>query len=412
MEVKMNITRIVKIGLLSVMALGLSTLEAMERAKILVGHITADANQGSTQKINQQQQIPFIHPVWTVPNGQALGKREKLDQFKQICEKIGVSENPKIPLKTSDICRVATYNVHFWCNPYGSWAGINKNDFVRMVGVIKKINPDILTLQEVGGGAHDLGSEFINTFKALGYNYIVSSSISSKGPDTPGYLYNCILSKYPFEGTPDKKQYYTNPDLSVRSQNPEQRCFAHANIKLPNNKIVSVYSTHLEVRPIMGCDAMGNKKPFSPESARRAQLEELINYINENDTNKNIIIGADTNSIRSQDLQFKVGDKTLWQILKESWATIVPQMDSPYNLRHLLEQQPPCLALDYLKDNLWKDSFEMSSFQAPQFTTWSGTRIDFLFLRPSWNLPLCGSYVFYDWASDHIPVIMDINLTK
>ena len=96
----------------------------------------------------------------------------------------------------------------------------------------------------------------------------------------------------------------------------------------------------------------------------------------------------------------------------QSWHTIVPQMDSPANLRYLLELFPPCVALNYLLEKSWKDSFEVSGFQPPQFTTWSGTRIDFLFLNPVWNLPLKGSYVYYDWASDHIPVIMDIDLAQ
>ena len=42
-----------------------------------------------------------IHPVWYFTNTkQALGRKEKVDKFRTICNQLGNTENPKIPAKT------------------------------------------------------------------------------------------------------------------------------------------------------------------------------------------------------------------------------------------------------------------------------------------------------------------------
>ena len=352
-----------------------------------------------------------IHPVWYSTNaGQALGRQQKVDKFRTICNQLGATENPKIPAKTADICRVATYNVHFWRNPYVKWGKKDKYDFDEIIKVIAKVNPDILILQEVAGGIMSWKDEFYKIFKGMGYGYIACCSTSEKGVDADGNLYNCILSKYPFAKPAIKKQFTINPDITSKDQNPEQRCFVGAEIQLPNNKHVSVYGTHLEVRPIIMRTAQGEKRELTPENARKAQLEELVEYINANDKNNNIIIGADFNGFRKQDLQYTIGNKTLWTILQESWSDILKVSDIPRNVSSLADLQPSSLALDYLAGQGYRDSFAVSGFQPPQFTTWTGTRIDFLFLNSAWNLPLKGSYVFYNWSSDHIPVFMDIRI--
>lgn len=355
-----------------------------------------------------------IHPVWYFTNAkQTVGRKEKIDKFRTICDQLGATENPKIPAKTSDVCRIATYNVHFWANPYESWnSAKNIKDFNKMIRVIKTVDPDILVLQEVGGGIHSWKDEFHKTFKEMGFIQSACCSTSEHGVDTPGTIYNCIVSKYHFTKPAISKQFSINPN-APNNQNPERRCFLGATIQLPNNKIISIYGTHLEVRPIIVLDAQGNTQTLSPEAARKAQLQELITYINENDKDNNVIIGADFNEFRMHDLkQFTIANKTLWDILQEDWPNIVRAMElglSP-NLIPALNKQPSSLALDYLAEQGYQDSFTRSNVQPPQFTTWTGTRIDFLFLRSSWNLPLKGSYVFYDWASDHIPVIMDFSI--
>jgi len=354
-----------------------------------------------------------IHPVWYATKANiSLSRKEKITKFRTICDQLGVTENPKIPAKTGDICRVVTYNVHYWRNPYGSWGKKDKADFDKMVYVIQQINPDVLILQEVGGGDQDWGDEFTKAFKQIGLSYTACCSTSEHGVDEPGNLCNCILSKYPFTKPIVKKQYAINPDVKIAGQNPEQRCFVGATIQLPNEKTISVYGTHLEVRPILMTDKKGRKIALTPENARKAQLIELVRYIDSNDKNNNVIIGADFNGFRKRDLSsYMVGNKTLWEIEQEHWSRMLKEMETPKRLRHFVDRQPPSFALDYLAEQKYQDSFAASGFQPPQFTTWTGTRIDFLFLNEAWSLPIKGSYVFYHWASDHIPVIMDIACT-
>jgi len=47
----------------------------------------------------------------------------------------------------------------------------------------------------------------------------------------------------------------------------------------------------------------------------------------------------------------------------------------------------------------------------PQFTTWSGSTIDFIFIKQNHTpLSIADCKVYFSGASDHIPVIM--NITK
>lgn len=372
---------------------------SIERANKILGHLA------------QPQEDSLIHPVWHASYaGKNLTRTEKLDAFAEICKKLAPL-NSKIPAKTSDICRVATYNVHFWQNPYSFWGKLG-DDFDKMIEVIKKVNPDILILEEVGGPISPMDKLFNDTFSQMGYAYRAFCSTNTTGVNVAsGRLCNCILSKYPFESAPVKKQFNTNPDTRI-GQNNEQRCFVGASVLLPNNKKVSVYGTHLEVRPIKMRNASSAVRNITPETARKEQLQELVKHITDADNNENIIIGADFNASRAQDLQYKIGAKTLLNILEENWNNLLNEMGTPARLGSLVDQKPAFFALEYLMQQGWKESFELSGFTQPQFTTWSGTRIDFLFLNPSWNLPIKGSYVVYDSASDHLPVIMDIDLTK
>jgi exonuclease III len=358
------------------------------------------------------QQESSIHPVWYSYNLDfGVTKKDMLDKFRTISNQLGATENIKIPAKTADICRIATYNVHFWRNPYGTWGTKDKNDFDKMVSIIKQMDPDILILQEVGGDVQYVDS-FEHEFIQMGYKYASCCSTSPDGVDRVGSLYNCILSKFPFAKEPIKKQFTINPDPFLDNQNPEQRCFVGVSVQLPTT-VLSLYGTHLEVRPIVTAPSEQNADSvlrLSPENARKLQLQELLRYIKDNDTNNNIVIGAGFNGFRKQDLHYTIFNTTLLDIINKEWPAILSEMHLPAQLQDLVDREPTSMALGYLAEQGYKDSFEKASFRPPQFTTWAGTRIDFLFLNPLWNLPVKGSYVLYDWASDHIPVIMDVSI--
>lgn len=383
------------------------------------------ASSVSMYSVGVQLQETSIHPVWYSTNaGKQVDRDGKITKYRTVCNQLGGSENPKVPgLKFKDVpvkgknfVRVATYNVHFWRNPFGDWWKSSHpkddHDVWMMLWAIEMVNADILILQEVGGKENAKWNVIDPEFTKMGYKYGVCASTSQQGVDKDGDLYNCIYSKLPFVGEPIRKQYATNPDLKI-AQNHEQRCFVGARIQLPNNKQISVYGTHLEVRPIMAKSPDGKGRGLTPDTARKEQIQELLEYIKTNETNDNVVIGADFNTFRKQDLlDYKIGTRTLWDILEKDWANILKVSDIPEGMGHLADKTPTTMALDYVASQGYKDSFTRGGFTLPQFSVWSGTLIDFLFLSPKWNLGLKGGYAFYSWVSDHIPLIMDIDPSK
>lgn len=369
-----------------------------ERIDKELARLSQPASQPANKLTTGQNAAP--HPAWPIMlSGKLLNQDELQNTFKKISDQLAATENAKIPAKTADMCRIVTYNVHFWRNASGLWKhGKNEDEFKNIVNVISKIQPDILILQEVGGqGSRHWYNEFESTFKNLGYTDFTHCTTSALDPKE-SILSNYIVSKYPMKQHM-QKLYTLNPS----NPQAEHRCFTRASITLPNKKVISVYGTHLEVNPIEQ-----NGKWYTSHTVRQAQLQELLSSIKEHDKVANIIIGADFNAPRKKDLEaHKIGNKSFWNIYQTQWLSILEKIYGPDLSAH--EDQQP-YSLDYFEQQGWQDSFEKSGFTPPQFTQWTGTRIDFLFLSPSWNLPLKGSYVYYDWASDHLPVIADIGL--
>ncbi len=130
-------------------------------------------------------------------------------------------------------------------------------------------------------------------------------------------------------------------------------------LALPNGKNLYIYGTHLEV---------GKTKNKDHNEIRYEQIKQIGDFVKRNFTNENVLIAGDFNATRN---------------------------DKP---------------ITYLIDQNFKDCFTLSDQQHPQFTSWAGTEIDFIFLNSTWHLPLTGCYVYYSAESDHLPIIMDIEI--
>lgn len=387
------------------------------------------------------------HPISTVWASIAHSKQEpsyvgtirdagdKKDIFINDCKKYS-SLNAKIPQHTQGdgLCRVATYNVHFWTNPH------EYENFEKIMQAIQTINADILILEEftwgnessnyaseilrekypdeqdkllnqanteIGGDDWYAASlsdpsfwdkqrarltelcvqalkdhneptspkeEILQRFKNFGY----IDHIFADAPDKPGSspFGNVVFSKYKI-----KERHVAFYSTGYKKA---KRSYAKAVIELPENKSVVVYGTHLDVN-----DATGK--------TRAAQIQELTQIIDADKTNhENILVAGDFNEIRSkQDYQHTVGNKKIWNLLKRDYA-----------------QRKESIATDVaqiLTSDGFTDSFDQAHAARPKFTVWSGTTVDFIYLK-DWSLPVDGSYVLYDAASDHIPVILDITL--
>ena len=316
-----------------------------------------------------QQQI--MHPPSILNYHKRGTKIDKIQSFISDTQ-LWSAENIKIPPKTTHIFRIMTYNVHNWKDPFNKW---NYNNIFH---IIKKLSPDILILQEVTihgtipyfkiyNDLHTEGFVFesisCNTFKKKFLGNIIMTKISPKS-STRGWY---------------KKQ---------ERPSQENRCWVSMDFILPNGNPLTIYGTHLE---------FGHTKSYShhkKESIRQQQIQELIDHI-KNNNKKNILIAGDFNAIRKEDHLYSVEEITAWDFLKKAWN---------------IKGEIPTYTLDTLKKERFKDSFSFINWQLPKFTVWAGIVIDFIFLAPLWQLPIAGSYMYYDAASDHLPIIMDIKI--
>ncbi|MCX5925633.1 MAG: ankyrin repeat domain-containing protein [Candidatus Dependentiae bacterium] len=290
-------------------------------------------------------------------------------------------QNKYIPEKDKAIARVATYNVHKWLDPK------NKDNYQGILDTIKAINADVLVLQEV---VFSGGNNLLADFKRLGYEYQVFMDMGNG-------LHNMIVSKYPFVQEPIKKVYKVDQDSELR----EKRNFINTRVQLPDGNTLSVYGTHLDV-----WDESGKK--------REEEVKELLTAAGA-DESKNILLAADWNAVRKKDYQYKVKLQTEPQSAAATAADISAWdlLGANFKVRNPKISLIPTDALDAIEKNEFQDSFRMAKVVVnPTYTVWTGTVVDFIFCAPTWQLPVDGSYLYYSSASDHVPVMMDIELNQ
>ena len=52
----------------------------------------------------------------------------------------------------------------------------------------------------------------------------------------------------------------------------------------------------------------------------------------------------------------------------------------------------------------------MNQGKAPCLSVWSLRRVDFCFLNPNFPLPIAQAFVHFNAASDHLPMVVDIQV--
>jgi len=254
--------------------------------------------------------------------------------------------NAEIPKPSSDKLRVMTYNVHFFTDSQGN------NSEKEILEVIEKTGPDILILEEA-----KTDNPVIGQLKKLGYEHSIFGSIDSN----PKFG-NMILSKYPFI----KKEAF---EFKSNDQIKHARIRSYLKTEIDMSKFgkknILVYGTHLAIYTQVPGHNPANK--IADDRIRVEEIDEIIKNVKDNDTDKNIIFGADFNS---------------------------PRRGAPLNL---LESAgfKTCLA----------------NISVPVFTCWVGSAIDhiYTFLK---DLNVVGCYIYYSAASDHLPVIIDIRISE
>lgn len=275
--------------------------------------------------------------------------RNRLNElFAEECQRLAPTNNI-IPVhrQNNHTVRVATYNVHFWVDVF------DRNSFGRILGILQNINADILILQEVAWGPSMYNNltvdEILDGFGNLGYSF---SHFYQACQNIRGARFgNAIFSKYEFTELPGGGLYQVQHQPAIDRQQ-ERRCYTHTIYRLPNNRSISIYGTHLDVYDNAG-------------RIRAAQMQELT-ALAAHDQNNNVLIAGDFN-----------------------------------------EPQVAGGVVGHLHRANYVNCFERLRHPGPPFTVWVGDIIDFIFLSNRWQLPLQGAYVYFDSASDHIPVIFD-----
>ena len=300
-----------------------------------------------------------------IAQGETLNRNAMIKSFIADCAR-REDENTLIPqhIPNDTTVRVATYNVHMWKDAYGV------RNFDAIMDTITKMNADVLVLQEVVLFDKEAISQALSD---AGY----TCSILGRTTRSGNFFGNLVVSKYPFAQKPTVKTY----DADKKNAG-ERRCFIKATVQLPHDKKITVYGTHLDVYD-------------QTENLRTAEIKELITAIDT--TKENCIIAADFNAIRQQDYQYYIENKSVWDMLNRG-----------NKKRTGFETQTK--ALQTLHNNKFTDSFTKNMQHGPRYTVWSGTAVDFMYLNPAWQLPLAGNYVYQSSASDHLPIIMDVNI--
>lgn len=219
----------------------------------------------------------------------------------------------------------------------------------KMIGIIQNLNPDVVILQEVAPSAgFGTGTKFSPSQAKNLLESINFKYFSACNTVSGKWFGNVIAAKTQFNNI-------GRASFTTQTQPNEVRCFVYAQTTILNNKELYMYGTHLEVK---GADTV-----------RQQQIWEISQSIMQNLPNENVLIAADFNATRQSG------------------------------------------TVQLLQNNGFKDCFAYLGWQHPTYTNWTGKEIDFIFLSPRWNLPLAGCYVYYDATSDHLPIIMDIQLT-
>lgn len=330
----------------------------------------------SGARLKRKQFTKKLHPLEPATIWQAYAKLQGLlndetiiDSFIQDCARDEV-HNAFIPEKTAAIARIATYNVHFWTDPF------KKTNYEEIIKTIKTINADILLLQEVELFENKKIEEELRT---MGYVYQPFMPMDQIGKNRFG---NMILSKYPLMRPPFQHIYESSKDKE------EKRNFINVIIQLPDTNTLSIYGTHLNVRDETG-------------AIRLQEAAELMEFVKK-DTTKNILLAGDWNAVRPKDYQYKVADTSVWKI---HTTEFLQRAGKQKGLNKI-----PTEALQYIEKNGFKDCFTKAGINGPYYTVWTGTIVDFIFCCKSWNLPIDGCYIYFSAASDHLPVIMDVKI--
>jgi endonuclease/exonuclease/phosphatase family metal-dependent hydrolase len=279
-----------------------------------------------------------------------------------------IGNNP-YGLRKKNGLRIATYNVHYWCD-------VNeKNTLSLILQDIKYINADIICLQEaIVGSIYNVENGIINTehviylLEEMGYYILFCNNVPTWFNSVYGNMM-CVKKKI---ATVLKNDNLTIHTFEKSTQSclvsgdikgvPETRCFIQ--FEFLNYLIIC---THLDV-----CS----------EHTRLKQIDYILKIIKA--SSKKIILLGDFNSTDIKDYS----DTQKLAIINYIYNN---------NTKHIHNNSIQKIKLSGMR----------SVITVP--TTWSNIQSDYIFIR---GIKHVYSQVLYTPHSDHLPLIVDIKSPK
>lgn len=326
---------------------------------------------------------------------------------------------------------IMTWNIKYWANERVE----TKNEKIK---IILQFLPDILCLQEVSKKRIPEISHALKEFKYPPEWIIFCSPLSAKrqkSTDTEEELVNVIFIRnnntmiYPTIKTfsnyedlrrlkQDKLYDYDQLDNQIDiNELKDERNMTTTNSPSDSRsrwRSSRVYSSpvpqaidlfHGSYGQEGRCAVYRKIGPFwifnlhldvydSTNFTRIKQIEDVLTIVNTLPIGEPVMIMGDFNSIRKQDIvDASSSDHATW-LLKDR---------SPYGMHRITDQS--FIALDRLETvGGFKDVSDIIGIHIP-VTVWTGTRVDFIFVK---NIPreqILSTFTIFTNASDHLPLI-------
>lgn len=137
----------------------------------------------------------------------------------------------------------------------------------------------------------------------------------------------------------------------------------------------------------------------SKQGVRNAEAKVLLQHVAEASVGP-VLVATDFNQARRQDY-----DEEEWAVIAKGLFSIGQPEDD--GVAELFEQAGFRCAYDMAKKRNWPVS------KAPPFTHWTGTTVDYPYVRSSSKrrVAVDGVYVVNSSVSDHLPIVTDITFT-
>lgn len=302
-------------------------------------------------------------------------------------------QTPPLTLRVGDRLKIVTYNVHGWED------ADFRDNFDRVVEVLKSINADVICLQEVKEESRKFPSG--GTLEALaaqlgGYDFIKATAASPNPSEWTPEL-DVVLSRFPMTNkhflslhvAPHQDRVAAIAEFSFYVHDAD----AEDGSLIPRR--IGVVCTHLD---------------HAFENIRLAQLEKLLEHLKGLDLREYILAG-DFNSVWQDDFTSTAWEKLARLRKNNSWEEprndVVQKLlsdcgcrDSYWELQRFLAESTSSPS-EFLPSRWTKK---------PEPTVWANTRIDFVFLSRELRMSVSSYTRIVTYASDHFPVIAELEL--